>query len=142
MADMPDNGKQYASEEQLAYAHWLDWGMKIGFVTLVVTFLGYLFGVTEPHVSHEKLAELWSHPVRDYLKATDTHTGWTWLSLIGQGDYMNFIGIAFLSAVTAVCYLRILPIFIATKDKVFTVIAILEVLVLVLAASGILVSGH
>lgn len=142
MADMPDNGKQYASEEQLAYAQWLDWGMKIGFVVLVVTFVAYLLGLTAPHVAHERLAELWSQPARDYLKATDTHTGWSWLTLIGKGDYMNFVGIAFLSTVTIVCYLRILPMFMAARDKVFAAIAVVEVLVLALAASGILVGGH
>ena len=142
MAEMPANGKQYASEEQLAYAAWLDIGMKIGFVVLVLTFAAYLFGIATPHVSHEELARLWSKPVGEYLKATNTHTGWTWVSLIGRGDYMNFIGIALLSAVTVFCYLRILPILIAAKDKVFTVIAVLEILVLVLAASGILAAGH
>jgi len=142
MADMPDNGKQYASQEQLAYAAWLDVGMKVGFVCLVLTFLAYLFGLTEPHVSHEQLAQLWSKPVGEYLKATNTHKGWSWLSLITTGDYMNYVGIAFLSGVTILCYLRILPIFLAAKDKVFTAIAIVEVLVLVLAASGVLAGGH
>lgn len=140
MADMPE--KQYASEEELAYAVWLDWGMKLGFVILVLTFLAYLFGLAEPHVSHEQLAQLWSLPVGDYLKATGGHTGWGWLSLVGRGDYMNFVGIALLSGITIVCYLRILPIFLAAKDGVFTAITVLEVLVLVLAASGLLASGH
>lgn len=142
MADMPDNGKQYASEEQLAYAVWLDWGMKLGFVTLVATFLAYLLGLAAPHVGHEQLAQLWSLPVGEYLKATGGHTGWSWMSLVGRGDYMNFIGIALLSGITIVCYLRILPLFLAAKDRVFTAITVLEVLVLVLAASGVLVAGH
>lgn len=142
MAEMPANGKQYASEEQLAYAAWLDTGMKIGFVVLVVTFAAYLFGFAAPHVSHDQLAQLWSKPVGEYLKATDTHPGWAWLSLVGKGDYLNFVGIALLSGVTALCYLRILPILLAAKDKVFSTIAVLEVLVLLLAASGILAAGH
>jgi len=142
MADMPANGKQYASEEQIAYASLLDQGMKIGFVVLVLTFIVYLFGFAAPHVSHEELARLWSKPVGEYLKATNTHTGWSWISMIDKGDYINFVGIVLLSSVTVLCYLRILPIFIAARDKVFTAIAVLEVLVLVLAASGILVTGH
>lgn len=142
MADMPTNGKQYASEEQLAYAGLLDGGMKVGFVVLVLTFAVYLFGFAAPHVSHEQLAQLWTRPVGEYLKATDTHTGWSWVAMIGKGDYMNFVGIVLLSGVTVLCYLRILPILIAARDKVFIAIAVLEVLVLALAASGILATGH
>jgi hypothetical protein len=142
VADISANGKQYASEEQLAYAAVLDWGMKLGFVVLVVTFVLYLVGFAAPQVSHEQLAQLWSKPVGEYLKATHTHTGWTWVAMIGKGDYMNFVGIVLLSGVTVLCYLRILPIFIVARDRVFTAIAVLEVLVLVLAASGILATGH
>jgi len=142
MADMAANCKQYAAEEQLAYAGILDWGMKIGFAVLVLTFVVYLFGFAAPHVTHEQLAQLWTKPVGEYLKATNTQSGWSWVSMVGKGDYINFVGIVLLSGVTVVCYLRIVPIFIAARDKAFTAIAVLEVLVLVLAASGILASGH
>ena len=54
---------------------------------------------------------------------------------------MNFLGIAFLAGVTIVCYLRILPILFAKKDRIYALIALLEVLVLSLAASGLLSSG-
>lgn len=130
-------------EEQLAYATWLDWGMRLGFVALLVSFVAYLFGLAEPHVSHTELAHLWSQPVGDYLKATGGHTGWSWLTLAGKGDYMNLIGVAILSGVTVVCYARILPTFIKAKDRVFVAIVVLEILLLVLAASGVLVgAGH
>lgn len=142
MADMPANGKQYASKEQLVYAGVLDRGMKIGFVMLVLTFVVYLFGFSAPHVPHEQLAQLWGKPVGEYLRATNTRSGWTWVSMIGKGDYINFVGIVVLSSVTVICYLRILPILISCRDKIFTAIAVLEVLVLALAASGILASGH
>jgi hypothetical protein len=139
---MKSDNKQYTTPEQLAYATWLDWGMKIGFVMLLASFALYMFGVITPHVPVDELPKYWSMPVGEYLKAADVHTGWSWLHLVGKGDFLNFIGIAFLSAVTIVCYLRILPILFKNKDTVYAVIAVLEVLVLVLAASGILVVGH
>ncbi len=142
MADYSPENEKYASPEQLAYAGLLDIGMKVGFVVLVLTFLVYLFGFAAPHVPHEELVRLWILPVGEYLRATNTHTGWAWLSMVGKGDYMNFVGIAFLAAVTMFCYLRILPMFLAAQDKVYTVIAVLEILVLALAASGLLVVGH
>lgn len=134
--------KEYATPEQLAYAKVLDWGMKIGFVMVVCTFAVYVLGVVPPHIPVEQLPQYWAMPVSKYLQATNVHTGWSWLGLIGKGDFMNFLGIAFLSAVTIGCYLRILPMLIRGGDKIFSFIAILEVLVLVLAASGVLVAGH
>jgi hypothetical protein len=131
----------YATPEQLAYATWLDWGMKIGFTILVISFLLYVFSLIESHVPVADLPRYWTLPVNEYLTAVNVDTGWSWLALVNRSDFMNFVGIAFLSAVTIVCYLRILPILFKNKDIIYSILAVLEVLVLVLAASGILVSG-
>jgi hypothetical protein len=61
--------------------------------------------------------------------------------MLGKGDFLNFTGIAFLAAVTLVCYLRIIPILFKNKDTIYGIIAIIEVLVLGLAASGLLRAG-
>ena len=134
-------GKLKATEEQLAYAKLLDVGMKVGLIMLVITFVIYLLGALTPHIPVNDLPKYWSMPVNEYLKATDIHTGWSWLYLLGKGDFLNFVGIAFLSGVTILCYLRILPILFRKKDTVYGILAIIEVLVLVLAASGILKAG-
>lgn len=133
--------KLKATEEQLEYAKLLDIGMKIGLLMLVISFAIYVLGIFTPHVPVGDLPKYWSMPVKDYLKATDIHTGWSWLFLLGKGDFLNFAGIAFLSSVTIICYMRIIPILFKKKDTVYAVLAIVEVLVLVLAASGILKSG-
>jgi uncharacterized membrane protein len=133
--------KVKATEEQLAYAKLLDMGMKLGLLMLIISFGIYISGTFTPHVPVNDLPKYWSMSVKDYLAATDIHTGWSWLYMIGKGDFLNFIGIAFLSSVTICCYIRILPIFFRKKDTVYGIIAIIEVLVLVLAASGILKSG-
>ncbi|HEY5998220.1 MAG TPA: hypothetical protein VI078_02845 [bacterium] len=77
-----------------------------------------------------------------YLEKFKVPTGWGWISLIGYGDFVNFIGIAFLAGVTVACYLRVIPILFARKDTIYGVIAALEVVVLTLAASGLLKAGH
>jgi hypothetical protein len=61
--------------------------------------------------------------------------------MLGKGDFLNFTGIAFLALVTLVCYVRIVPILFRKKDTIYGVIAIVEVLILALAASGVLKSG-
>lgn len=127
--------------EQLAYATILDKGMKVGLLMLIISFIIYLTGILTPYIPVNDLPKYWGMSVHKYLEATGIHPGWTWLRLVGKGDFLNFIGIAFLSGVTAVCYIRIIPILFRKKDMAFGIIAILEVLVLVLAASGILKSG-
>lgn len=133
--------KLKASEEQVAYAKLLDSGMKVGLLMLVISFALYLLGIFTPHVPVNDLPKYWSMPVKEYLKATDIHTGWSWVYQLGKGDFLNFVGIAFLSGVTILCYMRIIPILFRKKDTVYAVLAIIEVLVLVLAASGVLKAG-
>jgi len=130
-----------ATEEQIVYAKLLDSGMKAGLITVTITFVIYLLGIFPPHVPVNDLPKYWGMPVKDYLEATGIHPGWAWLGMLGKGDFLNFIGIAFLAGVTIPCYIRIIPIFFRKKDTVYGIIAILEVLVLTLAASGLLKSG-
>lgn len=133
--------KTQATEEQIAYAKLLDTGMKFGLIMLVITFVIYLTGIMSPYIPVNDLPKYWGMSVYKYLEATNIHPGWSWLGMLGKGDFLNFTGIAFLAGVTILCYIRIIPILFNKKDMVYGAIAILEVLVLVLAASGILKSG-
>ncbi len=135
--------KLKATEEQLEYAKLLDIGMKIGLLVLIATFFIYLTGILTPYIPVRELPNYWKLPVNEYLEITGIHPGWSWLEKLGKGDFLNFLPIAFLAAVTIACYLRIVPILFRKKDSVYAVLAIIEVLVLVLAASGVLkVGGH
>jgi len=130
-----------ATEEQLAYANLLDKGMKIGLLMLIITFFLYMSGIMKPYIPVRELPNYWSMSVHDYLQKADVPAGWGWLTMVAKGDFLNFIGIAFLAGVSIVCYMRIIPILFRKKDTVFVVIAILEVVVLTLAASGLLKAG-
>lgn len=78
----------------------------------------------------------------EFLHREHLTTGWSWVGCCDKGDYLNFIGIAILAAVTIFCYIAILPILIRKKDTAYVIMATLEVIVLVLAASGIFAVGH
>jgi len=132
-----------ASEEQMAYASVLNIGMWLGLAVLVITFFVYLSGILPSYVPIDDLPKYWTMKVHDYNVALHAPTGWGWAALVGKGDYLNFIGIAMLSGLTILCYLVILPILIRKKDTPYVIIAIVEILVLSLAASGIMkVGGH
>lgn len=130
-----------ATEEQRAYAKILDAGMKLGLLMLIISFFVYLTGILPPHIPVDELPQYWSLPVYEYLGATGIHPGWAWLGMLGKGDFLNFIGVAFLAGVTILCYLRVVPILFRKNDTIYAVLAIVEILVLALAASGLLKSG-
>ena len=60
---------------------------------------------------------------------------------MNKGDFLNFVGIALLAVLTLICYLFLIAGYKRRKDWAYFVIAILEVAVLALAASGILGTG-
>jgi len=139
------------SPEQARYAHVLAVGVRLGLFLLVVSFSLYVFGVLEPLVPLERLPEYWSMSASAYLQEIEANHvhgehalhGWGWTSALNHGDCCNLLGIALLGIVTIVCYLAILPILIRGRDRIYTAIAVTEILVLSLAASGLLtVGGH
>ncbi|MBI5050163.1 MAG: hypothetical protein HZC11_04630 [Nitrospirae bacterium] len=129
------------SEEQISYANILNIGMWLGLLVLVVTFIIYVSGILQSFIPVEELPKYWGMKAKDYIHTLNAPTGWGWVSLIGKGDYLNFVGIVFLAGLTIICYLAILPILIRKKKTPFVVISIIEVAVLILAASGILKAG-
>ena len=131
-----------ASPEQLLYARILEKGMIIGLLSLLVTFAIYVFGIMKPYVPLDEIPRYWSMNVNDYLLHANVKNGWAWLGLVKYGDFINFIGIAVLAGSTILCYLAIVPMLLKNNDRVYAVLALLEVLVLSIAASGIIAVGH
>lgn len=133
--------KNKASEEQLAYAGVLNTGMWLGLAILIVTFIVYISGILPTYVPINDLPKYWTMRVHDFNQVLQAPTGWGWLRHVGKGDYLNFVGIAILSGLTILCYAVILPILKRKKDTAYLVIAVMEILVLSLAASGLLKTG-
>lgn len=131
----------YASPEQLRYATVLDWGMKIGLGILAIGFLAYVFGLVPSHIPLAEIPNYWKMPVEQYLQRTGMPTGWDWIGMLGSGDILPIAGIAILAGVSALCvFFVLIPGYAKNRDKAYLVISIVQVLVLVLAASGILTS--
>lgn len=136
-----DSLKPKASEEQILYAKILNAGMLIGLTGLVFSFILYSTGVLTPLIPLEEVTAHWETSVHDYLSESGISAGWTWLQNLGYGDMLNYLPIAFLSLLTIICYLAILPKLFRKKDIPYIVICILEIIVLATAASGILGTG-
>lgn len=128
-------------KEQILYANILFYGCWLGIFIMIVTYFLYVLGVLEPHVPFQRITQCWSEPVGKYVEGSQIPLGWGWLSLLGKGDFLNFVGIVFLAGLTLVCFLTLIPAYVAQKRWIFAVIATVEALVLILAASGILATG-
>jgi hypothetical protein len=128
--------------EQLRYARLLEWGTRVGLVLLVISFAAYVLGLAESHVPPERLPALWIHPVDDFLELTQSPTGWSWVALLHKGDIAGLLGIAILAGASVFCLLALVPLYLARRDRAFVVVSLLEVLVVTLAASGLLAGGH
>jgi len=143
MADTLKSGVSVeASPEQISFANILFWGAWTGLVILIVTYLLYVTGVLTPHVPVDVVTQLWSKPVHTYVEKGNVPQGWGWVSLLHTGDFLNFVGIVILAALTVVAYLPLIPALWKKGDKIYTFIAIVEVLVLAAAASGLIAAGE
>jgi hypothetical protein len=139
MSDTKHTGR--ATKEQVTYANRLFYGAWTSLALMVLTYLLYVSGIVSPHVPLEKIPALWSQPVGVYLHDGNVPHGWGWVALIGQGDFMNFIGIVLLAGMTIICYIPLIPAYLKRGEKIFAFLALAEIIVLSIAASGIVGGG-
>ena len=133
------------SREQVVqelYARWLGAVTCIAFATALVAFVLYAWGVLPPFVPLDALPALWQLPVGEYLARTGAPVGWGWLRLLPSADYLSLGCVALIAAVTLVCYLAVLPMLLKLEERVQAALVAAQIIVLLVAASGVLAAGH
>ena len=131
-----------AGPEQVLYANVLRKGMYLGLMILFITFAIYALGIIKPYIPKDKISTYCTMNVHDYLYYANIKDGWGWLGMLRYSEFINFIGIVILAGVTIICYIAIIPVLLKNNDKLYATMALLEVVILGLAASGILAVGH
>lgn len=126
----------------MLYARLLEWGTRAGLIALLLGFAAYMSGIAEPHVSVQRLTEVWQHPVGRYLELTGSPTGWGWVALVHRGDVAGLVGIAVLAGCSLLCLAALIPLYLRRGDKAFAFLCVAEIAVVLLAASGWLAGGH
>ena len=129
------------ARDQIIYANLLIIGVWAGIVILLVTYSIYLFEILPAHVNRSIIPTVWDKGVAEYLEITRSPHGWGWVSLLAKGDFLNYIGFTLLGLMTLLCFVVLLRGYLRQKNWIFSIIAFLEILVLTVAASGILGSG-
>ncbi|MEA3406922.1 MAG: hypothetical protein U9R48_02425 [Chloroflexota bacterium] len=124
--------------EVVVYRRVQRWSVYLGLALLLVTFIIYVSGLMKPYIAPTELDEFWSLSVHEYIETAEIETGWGWLSMLRYADFLNFVGVAFLASVPIICYIAIIPVLLRDRKTIYAVLAVLEVIVLAVAASGIL----
>lgn len=135
-----------ANPDELAaptrYGHWLAWGTRLGFTLLVLSFVAYVTGLLAPHVPIERLPLLWERSASELLEQTGLRAGWGWSALLHRSDMLVLAAIALLASCSIPCLAAVIPVFRAKGERVFMAICLLQIAVLVVAASGLLSQSH
>lgn len=131
-----------APAENTIYARWLSFGVGTGFAALLASFVLYLTRLVPPGIPPEKLPQYWGLPVTEYVAITGAPTGWSWIFRLGEGDLLNFVGVAVLAITTVLCQARVLLHFARTGERPLALIALAQVALLAAAASGLLFTVH
>ena len=127
--------------EQVLYSNMLFFGCWGSLALMAVTYVLYVTGIVTPHIPLEVVPQLWTQPVGTYLEKGNVPHGWGWTALIAQGDFLNFTGVVILAGMTILCYIPLIGAYLKKKEPIFAAIAVLEILVLAFAASGVVGGG-
>lgn len=128
--------------EQQRYARLLVWGTRAGLALVLLGFAAYVSGLIRPQVPLERLPQLWTLPLHEYLAQTGTPTGWAWVGLLPRSDILGLAGIALLAGCSVLCLLALVPLYAQRGDKAFVAVCLADAAVVLLAASGLLTGGH
>ncbi len=126
------------SAEQMSYARWLERATLAGLALLAAAFLAYATGWIPPLLPLSRLPEFWGLPAEEFLRATGLRPGWSWVGQLWHGDIANLPGVAMLAAGSLFSLIAVLPVYASRGDRVYVAICSAEILVLLLAASGLL----
>jgi hypothetical protein len=120
------------------YAGLLDKLVLAGVIILAAAFALYIAGVVPRMVGPETVMDYWHLSAGEFVSQTGSLTGWSWAGYLGKGDILSLASIAYLTSVTMVCFIPLLFWLIKKKDKVYFFIAVFEIIVLAVAASGVM----
>jgi hypothetical protein len=123
---------------QSAYAASLAWGTRIGLSLLVAAFAAYVLGLVPTLLPIDELPRYWSRPASELLAATGTPAGWGWATWLPRADMLVLAAIALVASCSIVCLLLAMRAFGSDGERVPAILCILEVVVILLAASGLL----
>jgi uncharacterized membrane protein len=141
-----NNGERiYADRVQLAYARTLDIVAHAVMLVLGIGFLLYILQLLPLTVPIETVAGNWHLSSSELQAKIHPFCGWSCfasLPVLLHGDAVSYASVVMLSMATIICLVTAVAVFFSEKNHLFLMIAVLQVVVLLVAASGVITSGH
>ncbi len=137
-----DKQKKYQAvdEVQTVYARVLEIVSHVGFVFLSVGYLVYVMQLLPLSVPIEAIAGNWHLKASEMQQKLQIPAGWSFVSstaALGKGDVLSYLSILYLAMATVICLVFAITAFYREKNYLYTAIAVLQVVVLLVAASGL-----
>jgi uncharacterized membrane protein len=144
---MTDRDKKFhdIGKVQLIYARVLETVSHVGMVFLAVGYLVYVLQLLPLSVPIDAIAGNWQLNASAMQQKLHTPSGWAFLSstaALVHGDVVSYLSIYFLAMVTIICLAFAIITFYREKNYLYTTIAVLQVVVLIIASAGIVSGSH
>ena len=123
------------------YAKTLQILSMIFFSLIVLGYILYLAGVLPAFGSPEVVINGWHLDAQTFRESNKLPGGWTWARHLGQGDMISLGTIYLISLTSILCLPAAVVSFIREKNSIYAGFAVVEFLVLSLAALGIIPPG-
>lgn len=122
---------------QISYARILGAAVLAGFLLLFAGFTLYAAGILPSELPVSEVPELWHLSAEEYARETGREPGWAWVQEIAQGDKLAFAALVYFPMATLVLVFIAGLLFARNRVASYAIIAILEAIVLVVAATGV-----
>ena len=134
---MKDDGNRYASETQLILARLYGIAAVVGLGFMAVAFVLYVSGVLDTRLPAGEVASYWHLDAESFADETGTAVGWEFLYHLNRGESLSFASLVYMALSVIISMTIMIVTFIRKKKLAFAMIALLQTIVLVIAATGI-----
>jgi len=126
---------------QLVYAQVLETVSHVGIAFLVGGYFVYVLQLLPLSVPIDAIAANWHLKASEMQQKLHTPSGWSFLkstAALLKGDVVSYLSIFYLAMATIACLAFATITFYREKNYVYTALAVLQVVVLLVAASGLI----
>jgi hypothetical protein len=135
----------YADRVQVAYAKTLDFVSHAVMLLMAIGYLAYMLQLLPLTVPVETVAGNWHLGANELQAKLNLSSGWNCFASLPamlHGDALSYASVVFLSMATILCLAMAVAVFFSEKKWLYLAIATLQVVVLMVAASGVVTRGH
>lgn len=133
---MNNSNQKEAAAVENAYAIALEWVSTIGIIACLSAYVLYVFHLLPLSVSLETISGNWHISSNEAAAKGIVLTGWQWIAHLPKADILSLASIAILTMTPVICLAVAHTGFLKREDYAYTIISILQIVVLLVAVSG------